>query len=133
MKFSAKCRYGLRAMYVLGENYGESLSIAQISESCGVPEPYLEKIMASLKRGGFITSSRGAQGGYGLAYPPEYITIAQILKVLDKHLFESECITGGCKNMLCPNKNVFGAIYDNINKLLESMTLKEIISKENKK
>lgn len=127
MKFSAKCRYGLKAMYVLGENYGQLLSLGQLSSGSGVPEAFLEKILRSLKKGGFVSSNRGSMGGYFLSYPPQYITIGQILKCLEKNLFVSECTDGKCTNKLCPNRNVFGAIYGSISSLLDNMTLEQII------
>ena len=128
MKFSAKARYGLKAMYYLGLNYGEKLSINRIASLTGVMVPYLEKIMRSLKKGGFVSSERGTSGGYYLCYPPEFITIGQILKVLEEDLFTSECVKNHCTDKNCPNKLIFKTIHDGINDFLHKLTLKEMIS-----
>ncbi len=134
MKFSAKSRYGLKVMYTLAKNYGNDvLSTSEISERAGVKLPFLEKVIAKLKKGGFIVSTRGVSGGYGLAYPPQYINIAQILATLEEDLFTSDCITGKCKNINCPNKEVFATIYDTITEVLGKLTLEAVINENTRR
>lgn len=129
MRFSAKSRYGLKVMYALAKNYGNDImSTTEISEKAGVKLPFLEKVIAKLKKGGFIVATRGVNGGYQLAYPPKYISIAQILATLEEYLFSSDCINGKCKNKNCPNKEVFGTIYDTITEVLGKLTLEAVIN-----
>ena len=142
MKFSAKARYGLRAVYVLGENYLSQNNPADVSHGfsdilpisssrlaavTGVSEPYLEKIMAILKKCGVVSSSMGAAGGYVLNHHPAQITIGRVLKVLEGPVFVSEC--SGCDSN-CPNKDIFSQIYHKIDNVLEELTLADVLVSE---
>ena len=83
MKLSTRGRYGIHTMYDLALN-GENgpQSIKAIAERGGMPEAYLEQLIAGLKRAGLVTSTRGAQGGYMLARPAEEITVGDVLRAL---------------------------------------------------
>ncbi len=70
MKISTKGRYALRLMLDLAEhNTGEFISLKDISERQNVTVKYLEQIVTSLTRAGFLRSQRGNNGGYRLARP----------------------------------------------------------------
>ena len=51
MKLSTKGRYGVRAMYDLALMYGQSpQSVKCIAERLGIPEAYLEQLIAPLRK-----------------------------------------------------------------------------------
>lgn len=130
MKFSAKALYGLRAAFVLGENFGKTaLSVNKLSSLAGVSSAYLEKIMHTLKKDGIVVSQMGASGGYMLSRPPPQISIGEILISLEGDLFLSECVANDCKSKKCPNKNIFEIIYISINDVLSKLTLQQMIDK----
>jgi len=53
--------------------------------------PTVSKVLKGLQRAGMVISSRGAQGGYWLARPPEQITATQILDVFEGPIAITEC------------------------------------------
>jgi FeS assembly SUF system regulator len=53
--------------------------------------PTVSKVLKGLQRAGMVISSRGAQGGYRLARPPEHITATQILDVFEGPIAITEC------------------------------------------
>jgi FeS assembly SUF system regulator len=53
--------------------------------------PTVSKVLKGLQRAGMVSSSRGAQGGYWLARPPEQITATQILDVFEGPIAITEC------------------------------------------
>ena len=62
--------YGLRALVTLaGARSTDPMSIQLIADQEQLPGKFLEGIMGDLKRGGFVKSRRGANGGYLLARP----------------------------------------------------------------
>ena len=68
MQISTKGRYALRLMLDLAvHNTGELVKIKDISARENISEKYLEQIISSLKKAGYVRSLRGAQGGYMLA------------------------------------------------------------------
>lgn len=84
MDISARTMYGLRALATLACACDDSpMSIQQIAEEEDLPSKFLEGIMADLKRGGFVRSRRGANGGYLLARPASEITLLEIIRHLD--------------------------------------------------
>ena len=88
MKFSTKTLYGLKAVLVLGNRFGEgSLSVSQIAKKEGISLPYLEQILNALKKKGLVKSVRGPQGGYVLAKKPAQITLEDLFYTLENKSF----------------------------------------------
>ena len=85
MAFAAKTTYGLLALMELAgvQASGERLQVAEIAARQGIPERYLEQMMASLRRAGLLRSSRGPRGGYQLARPAAAINLAEVLECLE--------------------------------------------------
>lgn len=91
MKFSAPEEYGLRCLLqlaLLAE--GENRSIQEISRAERVSVPYAAKLMCMLRRGGFVESVRGKDGGYRLARAPRAINLGEVLAHLGGKLFEPD-------------------------------------------
>ena len=64
---SAKGVYGLTALLDLAAHRSRpSVQIRDIAERHSIPQHYLEQILVALKKAGYVTSFRGAQGGYAL-------------------------------------------------------------------
>ena len=84
MKFSARTRYGLKAILALAARYGEgSLSVSQIAKKEGISVAYLEQILNALKKKGLVRSVRGPQGGYVLSHKPADLTLEQLFYTLE--------------------------------------------------
>lgn len=129
MKLSTKSRYGLNALYHLAQR-GDTMTLKELSSVTLVPQPYLEKVLGMLRRGGLVKTSRGMSGGYEIAKAPADITIGDALRVLEKDLAFSDCAKSGkCTNKACPNKSIFKLIYDSLNAVLDSLTLQDMIEK----
>ena len=63
MKVSMKGDYGVRALVELAHRYGEGqVQSAAIANAQSIPEPYLDQLLTTLRRAGFIRSVRGPQG-----------------------------------------------------------------------
>ena len=76
--------YGLRALVTMaGTRTDQPLSIHSIADLEDLPNKFLEGIMADLKRGGFVRSKRGANGGYLLDRPASEITLLEVIRHLD--------------------------------------------------
>lgn len=95
--FAAKTTYGLLALMELAgvQASGERLQVAEIAARQGIPERYLEQMMASLRRAGLLRSSRGPRGGYQLARPAATITLAEVLDCLEGDTAPATITEGG--------------------------------------
>jgi Rrf2 family protein len=57
--------------------------IRNIADAHGIPPRFLVQILLQLKGAGLVQSTRGATGGYALAKPPEAISLADVMAVLE--------------------------------------------------
>ena len=74
MRLSRKSEYGCLAMIDLAQHYGaEPVNMTELAERNAIPKKYLEQILLTLKRAGYVGSTRGPGGGYKLAKPPRRI------------------------------------------------------------
>jgi Rrf2 family protein len=85
VRVSTRGDYASRALLSLAlrDNYSEPTSVRDLAERTGLPQPYLEQILLSLKGVGLVRSKRGVGGGYVLARPAESITLAEIVAAVD--------------------------------------------------
>ena len=91
MKFSAQEEYGLRCLLQLGmQGDGGSLTIAELSHHEGISVANVAKMMRVMRRAGFVTSTRGKDGGYTLARPAREMPISEILNALGGRLYEAD-------------------------------------------
>lgn len=137
MKISTKGRYGLKAMMDLAINsFGEPLNLKSIAERQNVSEKYLEHIFSALKKAGLLKSIKGTQGGYILAQSTAETTIGNVIRALEGDLSVAEKASGeeGNADVLeqCISKNVYEKIDNGINRLLDNITLDDLVQEYKK-
>jgi Rrf2 family protein len=90
MRISAKGRYALAAMVFMVncQTDDEPITVNRISGELGISKIYLEQVFALLKKGGFVKSIKGAQGGYFLNDSAQSITAYAIMQAVEGALFE---------------------------------------------
>ena len=131
MKLSSKTHYGLMACHILGKNYPDkTVSASALENYISVSGKYLEKIMRALSNRGIVSANRGANGGYFLAKSPESITIGEIVRALEDDMEIIECVSRGGACKCCPSSKVWKKLYEGINRLLDDITLKQMIDGE---
>lgn len=87
MRISTKGDYGVRALIELSHHYGEgTVQSAQIAARQRVPEPYLDQLLTTLRKAGFIRSVRGPQGGHALVKAPDEIKLSDVIRSLEGSL-----------------------------------------------
>lgn len=138
MKISTKGRYALRLMIDLAEHQDEgSISLKDISKRQEISIKYLEQIVSPLTKAGLIRSTRGAQGGYSLIYPPKDYTAKSILTVVEGPVACVSCLETE-KNLCprypeCPTVTFYEGLDKVINEYLESYTLVDFLEMKRNK
>lgn len=131
MKLSTRGRYGIHAMYDLAKHYGDGpQSIKLIAERQGIPEAYLEQLIAILRKEQLVISNRGAQGGYRLSREPKDMTVGDVLRALEGGLNLVDCLLeeDSCgKTCACPSRVVWMKIRDGLNSIVDGITLQDMI------
>lgn len=139
MKLSKKSEYGLRALLELTLAHGQStLQRQDIVARQHIPIEFLEQILLTLKRAGFIASRRGINGGYTLIKQPSAITLGQIIRTLDGPLAPISCVSKTayqkCRDCPyankahCPVQDVMGTVRDAVAGILDHYTLADFAS-----
>ena len=134
MKLSLRGEYALRALIVLGQNYGSGVvRIHTISEQQNIPQGFLAQILNDLKSGHFVESRRGVAGGYRLARPPSEITLAPIIRHIEGALAPVSCVSEKFyKQCSCPNesycaiKSVMTEVRTAILNVVENVTIADL-------
>jgi Rrf2 family protein len=90
---SQKARYALRALVELAREPQVQRTAAEISVRADAPRKFLEAILLELARRGLVVSRRGKLGGYVLAKPPETISFAEVIRVIDGPLALAPCVS----------------------------------------
>jgi len=132
MKLSTRGEYASRAILELSLHYKNGpLHIRDISTSQDIPARFLEQILLSLKRNGYLRSKKGPNGGYYLAKSPAEINVAEVIRVMDGPLAPIDCVSVTAHEF-CPRENFCGLkwlwreVRDNIAEILENTTFKDL-------
>ena len=131
MRVSAKSDYAVRAAAelaaagVAGHRKREQIATAQ-----GIPSKFLETILLDLKHSGIVKSTRGAEGGYGLARPASDISIADIIRAVDGPMatvrgerVEQVSYEGAAKAL----QDVWVAVRASLRRVLETTSLQDLV------
>ena len=133
MKISTKGRYALRLMLDIALNDAKTpVRIKDIAERQQISDKYLEQIVSSLNKAGFVKSLRGPQGGYRLTKKPEEYTVGMILRLIEGSLAPVACLDDDINNCTradrCPTLILWEKLYDAISEFLDNITLADLIS-----
>jgi Rrf2 family protein len=91
---SKKCKYALKALIRLGQEYGGgNLLTDDIAKSENIPKKFLELILLDLKHAGYVRSKQGSKGGYRLVQDPSEITLADIYRLFDGAIALVPCVS----------------------------------------
>ena len=129
---SRKGEYALRAMIVLALNHGAGpIRIQEIAERERIPKKFLEQILLELKNAGLLESRRGVGGGYRLIKPPDEITLARVVRIIDGPLAPVSCVSQ-LAHVRCPQQKSCGLysvmldVRNAIADVLEGVTFADI-------
>lgn len=133
MKISTRGRYAIRVMIDLAEhNTGEYIPLMDIAKRQEISEKYLEAIVATLSKNGFVRSMRGKGGGYQLSRTPEEYTIGSILRMTEGSLAPVACLDeemNSCARVgTCKTIKMWEDLYQLINEYFDGITLAELLT-----
>ncbi len=138
MKISYKGDYAIKAMLLLAVNYGSSLvSSHDLAERIDAPMKFLEQVMMELRRGGFVESRRGREGGYMLSRAPSKISIGDVVRYIDGPIEPIACVDerySECKDIdTCVLKELWTRIHRVTSDIVDNVTFQDLATKVNRK
>jgi Rrf2 family cysteine metabolism transcriptional repressor len=130
MRISTKGDYGVRALIELSHQYGNGTTqSAQIAASQRIPEPYLDQLLTTLRKAGFIRSVRGPQGGHALLRAPDEIRLSDVIGALEGSL--SPVLHLHDEGFQCRAAHeVWHRVEDATRKILEGVTIGDLAARE---
>ena len=104
--------------------------IKDISKRLGISVKYLEKLIRTLKKSGFIESKRGPKGGHKLAMDPSRISVGALVRLLEGNRAIVTCVehTSAChKSQDCLTRRIWAEAGKAMFEVLDEMTLDKLL------
>ena len=132
MIVSTKGRYALRVMVHFAQRGNEGyIPLKEIAEAEGISQKYLETIMSTLSKAGFVDAVHGKGGGYRLNRSPEEYTVGSILKLTEGSLSAVSCTSQGAaacsRTECCTAKPMWDKLDKMIDDFFEGVTIGDLL------
>ncbi len=133
---SKKTKYGLKALaFIARQEKDQMVQIATISKSENISHKFLESILLTLRKSGFLGSKKGKKGGYYLLKDASEILMTDVIRVLEGPIALLPCVSLNyyekCDD--CPDENACSVhklmiqVRDNTLQVLRNNTLADLI------
>ena len=137
MIVSTRGRYALRVMICFAQQAPERYTpLKEVAEQEGISQKYLESIMTSLSKAGFVDAHHGTGGGYRLNRKPEEYTIGSILRLTEGSLSGVGCSANGegcSRSACCQAKPMWDKLNLLIDDFFEGITLADLLEPSEQK
>jgi Rrf2 family protein len=134
MKIPMKVDYGVRALVELALHHGEGhIQTSVIAYKQGIPEAYLDQLMTSLNKFGFVASRRGPQGGHSLAMDPKDIDLNMVMQSLDSSNSPLDCLINPhdcARSHSCAQQEVWKTVESAIRDVLTNITVADLAERQ---
>ena len=134
MRLSKRTEYGVRAIVQLARHWPRTfIQSRDLAQQEGLPNKFLESILLALRRGGFLESKIGREGGYRLARPPREIRVGEIIRRLEGRLTLKE---GQLGEQMSPGEVAVHLLNERLtsatDEVLDHLTLDQLIEHVNR-
>ncbi|MFC1674909.1 RrF2 family transcriptional regulator [Candidatus Omnitrophota bacterium] len=131
MRITYRGDYALKAILDLSLRYGGGVvTIHDLARHTDTPIKFLEQVLLDLKRGGFVESRRGKDGGYSLAKSPAQITLGDVIRYIDGPLEPISCIHEkykGCNEIYkCVFRPIWLEVGRGISGIVDNITFEDL-------
>jgi len=131
---SKKTQYALQALsYMVEKDTDDPILIAEIASQKNIPIKFLENILLSLRKAGFLESKKGKHGGYFFAQAPEKIKLSSIFRIIEGPIALLPCVSlnfyekcADCNEKKCGINKVMAAVRDNTLIILDNKTVADL-------
>ena len=139
---SKKTKYGLKALtYVAKQEGKDPVQIGAIAKSENISQKFLESIMLSLRKAGFLGSKKGKGGGYYLRRKAEDIKMVEVMRILEGPVAMVPCVSlnfyekcDDCPDEItCSVHNLMIQLRDANLAVLNNNTLADVVAKSDEK
>lgn len=137
MRITYKGDYALKAILDLALHDGSVVAMHKLSMRADIPIKFLEQVLLDLKKGGFVESRRGKEGGYLLAKAPADITVGDVIRFIDGPVEPIACIekryTGCSDTYKCVFKKIWQEVAEATSVIIDNVTFEYLTGEANRK
>lgn len=131
MRLTTYSDYALRLLMFCALNPDRTVTIAEVAKAYNVSKNHLMKIAHELSQMGYLTATRGRNGGLCLARPAREITVGDVVRMTEAHSFLVECcdpISNTCIiSPACSLKRVLLGALEDFYKRLDKSTIADLV------
>jgi len=132
MKISTKGRYALRLMLDIAmHDEADPVRLKDTAERQCISMKYLEQIISQLVRAGYVSSTRGAQGGYRLTMLPSEYTVGMILRQVEGDMVPVSCLEASAEECErkggCVTLRIWKELDEAMRSVLDKYTLADLM------
>jgi len=138
MRITFKGDYAMKAVLDLAIHYGEGpVQIHDVAKRIDAPVKFLEQVLLELKRGGFVESRRGKEGGYLLSKEPARIAVGEVARFIDGPIEPIACVAEGYKS--CPDlyrcafRKIWKDVVDATSNIIDNVSFEDLAAKSRRK
>ncbi|MES2316448.1 MAG: Rrf2 family transcriptional regulator [Pseudomonadota bacterium] len=91
MRLTAYTDYSLRTLMFLALDREQSATIQEIADAHGIAKNHLTKVVHQLGMLGYVTTTRGRNGGLRLAREPAQINIGEVVRQTENDFYMASC------------------------------------------
>lgn len=127
--FSQTSRYALRTLGYLATNRDRWVLAREIARETAIPPDYLSKILARLRKRGFVESQKGWGGGFRLRTRSGGVAISAVLETFDGKREKDSCAfgLGRCDaDDPCPLHPHWERVRAEYERMLRTVTLRDL-------
>lgn len=121
----------MRALVEIAVHGETPVSLKTVAERHDISQHYLEQIVAVLRKGGFVSSTRGAHGGYRVAKPLAEVTALDVVELLEGSLAPVSCIEDleSCERTgNCSTEGLWRRVDTAVRNVLSGTTLADLVA-----
>ncbi|MCT4698700.1 MULTISPECIES: RrF2 family transcriptional regulator [Tenacibaculum] len=133
---SKKTKYGLKALaFIARQEKGDKVQIATISKSENISHKFLESILLTLRKAGFLGAKKGKGGGYYMLKEASEIKMTDVIRTLEGPIAMLPCVSLNyyekCSD--CPDEDACSVhklmiqVRDNTLQILRNNTLADLV------
>jgi len=107
------------------------LSRASLATAAEVPTQFLSKVLQVLVRSRLVIAYRGTRGGFGLAVPPEQISVLTVVEAVEGPIQLNVCLTNGLgcgRQGWCPAHIVWQDAQAALTQVLKNASIAKLAS-----
>jgi Rrf2 family transcriptional regulator, cysteine metabolism repressor len=133
MKVSLRSTYAIMAAVDMALHADSGpIQAKSIARRQSIPVRFLEQVLHAMKKGGLISSLRGAQGGYVLSRKPSDVSVADVLEALEGPVLHPS-VNGRSHSMIKSDAllaKIWARVSEAERRVLEGITIEELAGQQ---